>query len=95
MAKKTITTTELKKLLKENNPVIGTDKTIKSLKRGKISKVIITSNCPEKVQEDIEHYSGLAKAEVLKTKYPNDELGVICKKPFAISVLSILKGTPK
>ena len=95
MPKKTLTSTEIKKLLKEKNLVIGTERTIKNLKLGKVDKVIITLNCPEKVQKDIKYYAGLGKAEVLKIKYPNEELGVICKKPFAISVLSVLKGIPK
>lgn len=92
---KTITIAELKKMLKEKNLVIGRERTIKNLKLGKVDKVVVTLNCPEKVQEDIDYYAGLGKAEVLKIKYPNEELGIICKKPFAISVLSILKGTSK
>jgi large subunit ribosomal protein L30e len=95
MAKKTLTSSEIKKMLKEKDIVIGTEKTIKNLKLGKVDKVIVTSNCPEKVQKDIEYYAGLGKAEIIKIKYPNEELGIICKKPFAISVLSMLKGKSK
>lgn len=90
--KKTVTSTEIKKLIKAQKLVIGTEGTIKNLKLGKIDKVIVSANCPEKVIGDIEYYSGLNKTEVIKINYPNDELGVICKKPFSISVLSILKG---
>lgn len=92
---KIITATELKKMLKEKKPVIGTERTIKNLKLGKVDKVIVTLNCPEKIQKDIDYYAALSKTEVLKIKYPNEELGIICKKPFAISVLSVLKGTSK
>jgi large subunit ribosomal protein L30e len=95
MPKKSLTSTEIKKMLKEKNLVIGTERTIKNLKLGKVEKVIVTSNCSEKTQKDIEYYAGLGKAEVLKIKYPNEELGIMCKKPFAISVLSILKGATK
>ena len=95
MPKKILTSTEIKKMLKEKNLVIGTERTIKNLKLGKVDKVVVTSNCPEKVQKDIEYYAALGKAEVVKIKYPNEELGIICKKPFAISALSILKGTSK
>lgn len=92
---KTLTSTEIKKILKEKNLVIGTERTIKNLKLGKVDKVILTSNCPEKIQNDVEYYAELGKVEVFKTKCPNEELGNMCKKPFAISVLSILKGTSK
>ena len=83
---------EIRKGIKEGKVIIGTERTVKALKRGKIAKVFLTSNCPEDVSEDIEYYSRLAKAKVVRLKHPNTELGVICKKPFAISVLSFLKG---
>ncbi len=90
--KKSLTSTGIKKLIKTKNFVIGIERTIKNLKLGKVEKVIISSNCSEKVLNDLNYYSGLSKTETLKVRYPNDELGVICKKPFSISVLSILKG---
>jgi len=90
--KKSLTSTEIKKLIKTKNLVIGTERTIKNLKLGKVDKVIMSSNCSENTVEDIGYYAGLSKAEAIKINYPNDELGVICKKPFSISVLSILKG---
>ena len=93
MAKeKLLGSSEIKKLIKSKSLIIGTGKTIKGLKLGKIEKVIISSNCPKTVVENINYYAGLSKAETVKASYPNDELGVICKKPFPISVLSILKG---
>ncbi len=82
---------EIKKALKQGKVIIGTEKTIKNLKLGKVSKVFLTSNCPEEVKKDITYYSSLAKADVVQLKQPNDELGVLCKKPFSISVLSFLK----
>ncbi|MFH0868179.1 MAG: ribosomal L7Ae/L30e/S12e/Gadd45 family protein [Candidatus Woesearchaeota archaeon] len=90
--KKTITSTEIKKLIKGKKLVIGTERTIKNLKLGRIEKVIISSNCSETVLNDINRYAGLSKTETIKVVYPNTELGTICKKPFSISVLSILKG---
>ena len=91
MAKK-ITSTEIKKMLKAGNLVLGTERSMKSLKLGKIQKVMLSSNCPAKVEKDISYYAGLAGAEFQKLDYPNDELGVICKKPFSISVLAVVKG---
>lgn len=83
---------DIKVGLKEKKAVIGTERVIKGLKTGKIAKVFITSNCPEEVKKDIEYYSGLCGAAVVQLAQPNDELGIICKKPFSISVLGILKG---
>ncbi len=91
MAKK-ISASEIKKMLKSGNIIIGTERTIKNLKLGKVQKVLLSSNCPAGVEEDISYYAGLSGAEAHKLDYPNDELGTICKKPFSISVLALLKG---
>lgn len=82
---------DIKKGLKEGKAVIGTKRVIKSLKLGKLAEVYLTSNCPLDVKEDIRYYSKLAKVKVIQLKQANDELGVICKKPFAISVLGLVK----
>ena len=89
---KKLTSTEIKKLIKSKNLVIGNKRTLKNLKLGKVDKVIISSNCPQKDVDNLDYFSGLAKVETIKVPYPNEDLGVICKKPFYISVLSILKG---
>ena len=82
---------ELRKLLKGKGLIIGSERTLKNLRLGKISRVYISSNCALETKDSIEHYSKLSKAEVIKLKYPNDELGILCKKPFSISVLSVMK----
>ena len=90
--RKSLTSTEIKKMIKAKDLIIGTKRTIKNLKLGKIDKVIISSNCTDAVINDLKHYTSLSKTESIRVNYPNDELGVICKKPFSISVLAILKG---
>jgi large subunit ribosomal protein L30e len=90
--KKSITSTEIKNLIKSRSIIIGTERTIKGLKLGKIDKVLLSSNCSGRVIDNITHYAALSKVETIKVGYPNEELGVICKKPFSISVLSVLKG---
>ena len=92
---KKITSAEIKKILKTGNIVIGTERTIKNLKLGKAQKILLSSNCPADVEKDINYYAGLSSAEIHKLDYPNDELGVICKKPFSISVLALLKDASK
>ena len=90
--KKIVTSTEIKKLIKERKVIIGTERAIKGLKLGKVEKVLLSSNCAEKTVEDINYYAGLSSIETVKLGYSNEELGTICKKPFSISVLSVLKG---
>jgi len=52
MAKK-VTTTEIKKLLKAGNVLLGTERTLKSLRLGRIEKVLLSSNVNEKAEKDI------------------------------------------
>ena len=92
---KKINAAEIKKMLKSGDIIIGTERTIKSLKLGRVQKVLISSNCPVSVEKDLNYYASLSGAELHKLDYPNDELSVICKKPFSISVLAFLKGASK
>ena len=94
MAKK-ITLAEIKKMVKSGNIIIGTKRTMKSLKLGKVEKVLLSSNCPAGIEKDVSYYAGLSGAEYCKIDYPNDELSLICKKPFSVSVLALLKGASK
>jgi len=82
---------KIKKNLDMNKIIIGTAVTLKKLKKGDILEVFMSSNCPNYMKEDINYYAGLAKAKVVELKYPNDELGLLCKKPFPISVLGLSK----
>lgn len=85
------TALEIRKNLEKKKIIIGTDRTIKNLKLGKIEKVYITKNCPEEKKKSINYYSKLGKVKVVNLKHTNEELGVICKKPFSISIASLLK----
>ena len=94
MAKKIIAA-DIKKMMKTGNVIIGTERAAKILRLGKADKILISSNCPEKVEKDLTYYACLNGTELHKLEYPNDELGVICKKPFSISVLAVVKGASK
>jgi large subunit ribosomal protein L30e len=69
--------------------ILGTDKTIKLLKTGKAKFVAFANNSPFK--GDIQHYADLAGVEAYP--YPGDglSLGELCKKPFAVSTLAVVK----
>lgn len=96
MARKKIVENEniriIKKVMETGNVVIGTKETIKCMRLGKVATVYVTSNCPNGVNKDLAHYSSISGTAVVQLEQPNDELGIICKKPFAISVLGVLKG---
>ena len=78
---------DLKKLLKTDKVVLGTQRTLKLLKVGSATNVFLSSNCPDDIKKDIEYYAKLAGVPIIYLKQPNDELGTLCKKPYAVSVL--------
>ena len=93
MAKKRIdkTAVEIRSLLADKKLVIGTERTMKLLRLGKLKIVYLSANCADNTKEDILHFSKLTKTDVKELAYPSNELGVVCKKPFSISVLGVLK----
>ena len=84
--------TELKKHVKEKKLIIGTKTVVKKLRVGKLSSIFVSSNCPKAVRDDITHYSTIAGTRVVELEVPNDELGVICKKSFSVSVAGVPRG---
>jgi ribosomal protein L30E len=82
---------DMKKELAEGKAVVGTETVLKSLKGGKLNKVYLSSNCPDGVKKDVEYYSSLVKVPVVFLKMNNEEIGVLCKKHFFISVLGVKK----
>ena len=82
---------EIRNNLKSKRLVLGTSLTLKNIKLGKLSKVFLSSNCPENVRKDVDYYSGIGNCSVENLQIPNDELGVICKKLFSVSVVGLLK----
>jgi large subunit ribosomal protein L30e len=81
--------TEIKKALSEKRIVIGSREVIKKLKMDKPKFVVIASNCPESIKNDIEHYAKLAEVEVKVFDGTAKQLGIFCGKPFSIAALAI------
>lgn len=77
---------ELRKLLDENKLFVGTDRTLKALREGKLEKVFVSSNAPADVRLEIAQLAKVGGVDVVELDENNDELGVLCRKPFAISV---------
>ncbi len=78
---------ELKVKVQEGKIVVGAEKVLKSLRNRTIQKVVLASNCPQKISEDVYYYAKLADVPVVKIDLDNEELGIFCKKNFFIAVL--------
>ena len=82
---------DIVKNIKTGKLLIGSKQTIKALRKGEITKVFLASNCPEMIVDDLTHYCDLASVAVEKLNVACDELGTVCKKPFLVSVIGLLK----
>jgi len=70
--------------------VFGTDENLKLLRSGKLSKVFLASNCSDSLKSDFENLCKISNVEYVVLSDSNEEIGVICKKPFSISVVGVL-----
>ncbi len=67
----------------------GANSAIKNAKTGKVKLIILTSNCPRKVREDVEYYCKLSKVPLVIYKGSSIDLAALCSKPFLVSAVSI------
>ncbi len=67
----------------------GANSALRSAKTKKSKLIIVASNCPKIIREDIEYYCQLSKIPVSIYKGSSVDLGAICGKPFEVSVLTI------
>ena len=71
--------------------VIGSKRTVKYLKIGKVRKVFLAKNAPDNIKDDIIYYAKLSGTEVSELAVTNEELGAILGKPFNVAVVSLIK----
>jgi ribosomal protein L30E len=83
---------DVKKLIRDKRFIIGTQNTMKKLKSNKLERIWLSSNVPTDIKDDITKYSEMNNVAVAQLDIPNDELGVICKKQFSVSIVSLAKG---
>jgi ribosomal protein L30E len=72
--------------LKKGKPIYGVECAMKKMKTGKLKRIFISSNCPEKAR--LADYAKATNVEIVELEENNAQLGVLCKRPHAISVLA-------
>lgn len=82
---------EFKKLLEDGKLIIGSQRTLKLLRQNKAAKVWLSANVDAATLDDIQHFAALNKIDVVQMQHSNIELGELCRKPFAVSVVSVPK----
>jgi large subunit ribosomal protein L30e len=82
---------EIRKLLGNEKMLIGRAAVMKKLRKGLVNRVFIANNYPKTALSELEKYKSIAGVEIFDAKVTNVDLGTICKKPFPISIIGMLK----
>lgn len=82
---------ELKKLVGNKKLILGTDRTLKNLKKNELKEIFLSSNAAKNAKEDVEVISKKFGVKVSQLEITSDEMGVVVKKPFSVSVASLQK----
>lgn len=80
-------TENLQREIEENRALYGSKVALKQLKKEAVEKIYISNDCPPDIEEKIK----AAKANIIKLEITKEMLKDLCKTPFNISVVSILK----
>ncbi len=81
---------ELHNALKTGRVVLGTRRTLRLLKLGRIKAVIAAANAPPEIKQEIMYYAKLGDIPVYIYPGTSVELGAVCGKPFTVMSLGIV-----
>ncbi len=84
-----VTQEEIRSAVSKGNVIIGYRESIKYLKSNTPKLVVIANNIPERMRKNLEDVSSVSGARVEVFEKDSVSLGVICGKPFPVSVLVI------
>lgn len=69
--------------------ILGSEKSIQSLKLGNGQLAIVAKNSPKNILEDVEYYCKLSEIPFYTFEGTSVELGSVCGKPFTVATLVI------
>jgi len=67
----------------------GANKAVESAKLGRAKLIVLASNCPRSIVEDIMYFSRFSNVPVVIYKGTSIDLGAVCGKPFTVSALTV------
>jgi large subunit ribosomal protein L30e len=75
--------------VKTGKVVLGAESAVKNAQTGKAKLIVVSANCPTKVRGDIEYYAELSGVKVMVYEGTSIDLGMVCKRPFTVSALTV------
>ena len=67
----------------------GANTALQNAKTGKAKMIVLATNCPKDIKEQIEYYGKISNVPVVNYKGGSMDLAEVCSKLFIISALSI------
>ncbi len=67
----------------------GANSAIQNAQSGKTKLIVLASNCPQILREDVEYYCKLSNVPLITYKGSSLDLAGVCGRPFTVSALSI------
>jgi len=81
---------EINKVVKTGKITIGAKSVSGALLNGNPRLIVISSNCPNHIREEIIYYCRLSDTPYKVLMNDSLELGSVCRKHFPVSVLGIM-----
>lgn len=75
--------------VKTGKVLFGANKAVESAKLGRAKLIVLASNCPRNIVEDIMNFSRFSNVPVVIYKGTSIDLGAVCGKPFMVSALTV------
>jgi large subunit ribosomal protein L30e len=76
-------------VVKTGKVSFGANSALQNAKTGKAKMIVLASNCPKDIKEQVEYYGKISKVPVMTYKGSTMDLAAVCNKLFVISALSI------
>jgi large subunit ribosomal protein L30e len=76
-------------VVKTGKVSFGSNMALQNAKMGKAKMIVLASNCPKDIKEQIEYYGKISKVPIMTYKGTSIDLATVCNKLFIISALSI------
>jgi large subunit ribosomal protein L30e len=75
--------------VKTGKVMLGGSNAAKNAKLGRARMIILSSNCPAVIRDDVNYYAKLSGIPVVIYKGNSIDLGMVCGKPFMVSALTV------
>jgi large subunit ribosomal protein L30e len=76
-------------VVKTGKVSFGSNAALQNAKMGKAKMIVLASNCPKDIKEQVEYYGKISKVPIMTYKGTSIDLATVCSKLFIISALSI------